>query len=76
MEASSHCCAEMERRLKFACSEHADEFACPDSLISYSDRFSEYGLIIHDGGTASILIKYCPWCGAKLPNSSREVEHE
>ncbi|WP_425489475.1 DUF6980 family protein [Nonomuraea typhae] len=23
-------------------------------------------MIVHDGGTATIAISYCPWCGQKL----------
>jgi hypothetical protein len=71
MKSNPHCCEEMQKRLEFDCANHADVFDCPDNLVSYSDRFGEYGLIVHDGGTSSVLIQYCPWCGAKLPESSR-----
>jgi hypothetical protein len=30
------------------------------------------GLKIWDGGTSSILIKHCPWCGQTLPDSKRD----
>ena len=40
--------------------------------MNYSDRFDEYGLIVHDGGTSVIAIKFCPWCGSKLPESMRD----
>lgn len=46
-------------------------YDCPDALMIYSPEFDEYGIIIHDGGTSSILIKFCPFCGKKLPNSKR-----
>ncbi|WP_435832452.1 DUF6980 family protein [Nonomuraea rubra] len=26
-----------------------------------------FGLPIHDGGSSSIAIRYCQWCGARLP---------
>ena len=39
-------------------------------------KFDEYGLIIHDGGSSYIDIKYCPWCGSKLPESKRDLWFE
>jgi hypothetical protein len=71
MNVRQHCCERMEEGLKLDCSQHADEFECPDSLVYYADRSNEYGLIVHDGGTSYIVIRYCPWCGAKLPESKR-----
>ena len=61
----------MERNLTLNCGDHKDEYSCPDVLIDYSEKFDEYGLIIHDGGTSSVEISYCPFCGAKLPESKR-----
>jgi hypothetical protein len=29
-------------------------------------------LIAHDGGTSSITIDFCPWCGQRLPESQRD----
>ncbi|WMB71375.1 hypothetical protein RA178_13105 [Shewanella oncorhynchi] len=70
---NKHCCQEMEEKLTFTCKVHRDEFECPDSIIRYTPKFDEYGLIIHDGGSSSILINYCPWCGVKLPESKRDL---
>ncbi|WP_404900450.1 hypothetical protein PV791_04820 [Priestia filamentosa] len=25
-----------------------------------------YGLIVHDGGSSTIEMSFCPWCGKKL----------
>jgi Domain of unknown function (DUF6980) len=36
----------------------------------------EYGIIIHDGGSSHIVINYCPWCGARLPDSQRARWHD
>ena len=66
-----HCCDSMTSRVAHQCDQHEDPFDCPDSLICYVDRFDEYGIIIHDGGSSYVLIHYCPWCGAKLPESKR-----
>ncbi len=55
------------------CSLHSNPFECPDSLVYYSVKFDEYSLIIHDGGSSSVDIEYCPWCGTKLPESKRDA---
>jgi hypothetical protein len=62
----------MRRQVEFVCEQHPDRFTCPDCLIHYSPRFREYGLIVHDGGTASCHIRFCPWCGTNLPESLRD----
>lgn len=43
-----------------------------DTSISYGDRFREYLLLIHDGGTSGVLMRFCPFCGAELPESLRD----
>jgi len=63
----------MARALEHNCAEHKSRFDCPDALISYNENFDEYGLIIHDGGTAVSSIAYCPYCGHKLPKSKRDL---
>jgi hypothetical protein len=67
-----HCCEHMAQQLAFKCADHPNSFVCPDRLVSYSERFDEYGLIVHDDGSSSINILFCPWCGAKLPASKRD----
>ena len=46
---------------------------CSDAIIHYDNKFNEYGIMIHDGGTSHIIIKFCPWCGRKLPESKRDL---
>ena len=48
------------------CETHPDRFNCPDALVHRSSASGEYGLIVHDGGSAVIGIAFCPWCGARL----------
>ena len=48
------------------------DFINVDSPIIYIEKFDEYGLKILDGGTSSVLIEFCPWCGKKLPESKRD----
>jgi hypothetical protein len=68
----THCCEAMARAVTTECEQHPDRFDCPDALLRYSERFCEYGIIVHDGGTAVCLIEFCPWCGARLPASQRD----
>lgn len=67
-----YCCKDMKQNLEFNCNSHGNVYDCPDILISYSEKFDEYGIIIHDGGQASIEIFFCPWCGERLPPSKRD----
>src|SRR5687768_7293439 len=67
-----HCCEQMAETVNYRYSQNTDIFDCPDNIIYYSPRFDEYGIIIHDGGTSYITIKYCCWCGMKLPQSKRD----
>lgn len=66
------CCEVMRFQLNQRCDQHEDPFDCGDILIYYSRDFDEYGIIIHDGGASYSVIHYCPWCGAKLPESKRK----
>ena len=55
-----HCCDEM----RTAVSDEANS-------IVFVPKFREYGIRVLDGGTSYLVIKYCPWSGAKLPESKR-----
>jgi hypothetical protein len=68
-----HCCEMMNNNIVLNCDIHKDVYECPDILISYIDKYDEYGIIIHDGGTSSISFSFCPWCGKKLPESKRDL---
>jgi hypothetical protein len=72
LSANTHCCEEMTDRVNYRRPEHPDVCDCADNLISYSPELNEYGLIVHDGGSSSIQINFCPWCGSKLPESKRD----
>jgi hypothetical protein len=68
---NTHCCQQMSDQLSHNCGESPQPHDCPDKLISYSPKFREYGLVVHDGGTSSVQISFCPWCGRRLPSSLR-----
>lgn len=67
IKKQSHCCKEMRKRYFISSGANRDN----EKLIKYVPYFSEYGLPLNDGGNSYILIKYCPWCGTKLPISRR-----
>lgn len=66
------CCSDLKTHLFLIedskCLETGDKI---DKVIHYSSKFNEYGIIMNDE-TSYIMINYCPWCGAKLPNSLRD----
>jgi hypothetical protein len=41
-----------------------------DIPVEYNRRFREYGI---KGGSAQLLIGFCPWCGHRLPESLRDA---
>jgi hypothetical protein len=61
-----HCCERMRESVEYTCERHPDRFDCPDCLVDHDPNRQVYGLIIHDGGSSTIAIDYCPWCGASL----------
>ena len=56
----------MQYHCEFKCEIHKYPFDCPDRVIYYTPKTNKYGLIIHDGGSSFIAIKYCPWCGNQI----------
>ena len=65
------CCNAMAAQVEFSCDRHPGPRACPDKLVDYLPKFNEYGLVIHDGGSSHLVIRYCPWCGADLEPTYR-----
>ena len=55
----------MDQDLNQTCATHESRYACPDAMIATVR--GGYGLIVHDGGSSVIEIRFCPWCGAPLP---------
>ncbi len=68
----NHCCQDMSDALTNICADHSDDaFACPDMVVCFRPVFHEYGLIVHEPAQ-SIRIRFCPWCGERLPKSLRD----
>jgi hypothetical protein len=64
----------MKYHCEFKCDVHNDQFDCPDRIIYFSQKTNEYGIIIHDGGSSWISIKYCPWCGIQIKFNKDEED--
>jgi hypothetical protein len=60
------CCEMMEYHSKHNCKQHKSKYDCPDTLIDFDENSNNYQIIIHDGGSSGIEIKFCPWCGRNL----------
>lgn len=41
--------------------------------VNFIGKFREWGVSIPDGGTAFLVLKFCPWCGIELPTSLRDI---
>jgi RHS repeat-associated protein len=63
-------------------SDESDDMDCCEDMhdaiaqgvaIVYIPKFREYGIRILDGGTSFKVIIFCPWCGAQLPASLRDL---
>lgn len=50
----------------------SEDFDDVDKPIISIKKFDEYGLKIRDGGSSSVKIEFCPWCGDRLPDSKRQ----
>lgn len=62
----------MRHHAESTCDQHPDRFDCADCLIHRrSDGL--YGIIIHDGGSATCILKFCPWCGISLPTDEDDL---
>ena len=46
--------------------------AIKDRAVFYSAEFEEYAIPVRDGGSSGLVMSFCPWCGQRLPESTRE----
>lgn len=68
---SAHCCESMRFNVESTCDMHPDRFDCADCLI-HQRADGQCGIIIHDGGSSTATMRFCPWCGTKLPEDPRD----
>ena len=67
-----HCCERMRVEVERACDEQHTAGECSELLVRYQEKYDDYGLVVHDGGSSVVRIAFCPWCGTKLPESRRD----
>lgn len=48
----------------------------PNPTMMWVACWDEYRINIPTGGHASVRIRYCPWCGIKLPETKRALWYE
>ena len=75
----AHCCADMTYHAEYICPDtvtihDGDPLSCPDRLALRRPD-GTYGLLTHDGGSSSIDMSFCPWCGRPLPagDANRQI---
>ena len=64
-------CIHMAYYVTHRCQPHPEPHDCPDALVTYTAAFDEYAIPVRDGGKSGVLIRFCPWCGIRLPESKR-----
>lgn len=55
-----YCCADMAYSINEA------------SIVHYNEVFDEYGVLLPEDSVSFLLLRFCPWCGKRLPLSRRE----
>lgn len=67
------CCLDLEFQLSNFCTKHGID--CPDNVIRLSQGI--YGVRIPpDSGGGMYIIRFCPWCGTKLPVTQADVQED
>jgi hypothetical protein len=59
-----HCCEQMRSAVEDYkdCKMNHDPFPCSDQIIVVR-KDGRRGILIHDGGSSILIIRFCPWCG-------------
>jgi hypothetical protein len=69
----AHCCDQMTRQVSSAWAmAESPLLGSTDQRVYWSPAFDEYGLICQPSAEI-LLIQFCPFCGAKLPESKRDA---
>ncbi len=59
-------------RLGLCCDRMRDAVDNLEIPVEFTPKFREFGIQVLDGGTSTVGLLYCPWCGHQLPSSLRE----
>lgn len=60
MRDTNYCC----EQFRYAVEE-------PEIPLYREAKFREFKIRVLDGGSSGIVLRFCPWCGEKLPDSLR-----
>jgi hypothetical protein len=64
-----YCCNTFKQNAVHKCRMH-DKFECADTLLVYLKSHG-WGISIKDGGTAAVIMNFCPFCGTKIDNQKQ-----
>lgn len=62
------CCESLKHQVMNFCPQEGHGFRCPDNLIQIGCNPDLSHWWVGEAPNASYEIKFCPWCGAKLPS--------
>jgi|SRR5690606_10358113 len=65
-------CCSLHPDTKHCCESMANSVNCKGSRIGYTPKFREY-YVERNGTSSADTLYYCPWCGQKLPESTRDL---
>lgn len=68
----SYCCEAMRDAVSAFCDVHADPWTCNAGTLVYNEPLDEYGIVLKDRAPEYVLIRHCPFCGGRLPESRRD----
>jgi hypothetical protein len=57
--------------MKHCCEEMTQHLASKDVAINFLAKFREYAISYRHDERTFQTIRFCPWCGSRLPNSLR-----
>lgn len=72
MDDLDGCCHVMTEQMRLCLDTQPNPLDSPDVFLVWVSALDEYGIPVRDGSGSIRLIRYCPWCGARLPESKRE----
>jgi len=69
IEPAQHCCLDLAYAIA-----HPVEILHqgPNRALDWSRAWDEYWIPVPYDGYSANLIRYCPWCGTRLPHSKKE----
>lgn len=69
------CCATMRQILRASSPCLLHGLQCPEIILRRVES-GAIGIVVHDGGTSVLEIKFCPWCGAACEPMDMELDPE